>query len=318
MAAGPVWRPDLLAGFEARTLPLRDEGDHPVATLVRRRAEPDRRAGRAVLFVHGFSDYFFHPHVADAYRARGFDAYALDLRRYGRSLRPGQRAFACRSLDDYFEELTLTLATIAEEVAGPVVLVAHSTGGLVAALYARRGERRDDLAALVLNSPFLALPVPAPVRALAPAVGALGRVAPGLPVARLPGVYARSLHRAHGGPWDFDPAWKPTTPTTVRAGWLRAVLRAQAEVRRGLGLRQPVLVLRAGASRRTRRFSGDLLEVDAVLDVASIERLAPRLGPDVTQVAIPGAVHDVTLSRPEARAAAIDAQLDWLAARGLA
>ena len=42
-----------------------------------------------MLYLHGWNDYFFQTHLADAFAALGFDFYALDLRRYGRSLRNG-------------------------------------------------------------------------------------------------------------------------------------------------------------------------------------------------------------------------------------
>jgi len=45
-----------------------------VATLVRRRATAPTR--RAVLYVHGFNDYFFQTHLADFYIDHGFDFYA--------------------------------------------------------------------------------------------------------------------------------------------------------------------------------------------------------------------------------------------------
>jgi hypothetical protein len=38
--------------------------------------------------VHGYSDYFFNTELAERYNSRGFDFYAIDLRTYGRSLRP--------------------------------------------------------------------------------------------------------------------------------------------------------------------------------------------------------------------------------------
>jgi alpha-beta hydrolase superfamily lysophospholipase len=321
-AAGP-WAPDdRLPGWEARTLPLADDGDHPVATLVRR-APGGPPAGtpapeRVLLHLHGFSDYFFHPHLADVHAPHGYATYALELRRYGRSLRPGQRPYAGRSLDDYDEELTAALDVVGAEVPGPVVVLAHSLGGLVVARYAASGARRDAIAALVLNSPFLALPLPRLARPLVPLVAALGRVAPDLPVARLTSANARGLHRSTGGAWDFDLALKPLGGVVVRAGWLRSVVRAQAEVAAGLDLRCPVLVLRAERSRRDRQRGEGLDAVDAVLDVHDIERLAPHLGRDVTVVAIPGGVHDLTLAPPDVRASAFEVELAWLAAHGLA
>ena len=64
-----------------------------MATLVRRRADAPTR--RAVLYLHGFVDYFFQTHLAEFFTDRGFDFYALDLRKYGRSLLPHQTPNFC-------------------------------------------------------------------------------------------------------------------------------------------------------------------------------------------------------------------------------
>ena len=59
---------------------LPEEPPEPVvATLVRDARRPLQP--RAVLFVHGWNDYFFHDHVADWFGDRGWTLYALDLRR---------------------------------------------------------------------------------------------------------------------------------------------------------------------------------------------------------------------------------------------
>ncbi|HET8660245.1 MAG TPA: alpha/beta hydrolase, partial [Micromonosporaceae bacterium] len=72
------------APYERHTIELgSDDEGAVVATLVRRRADAPTR--RAVLYVHGFNDYFFQTHLADFYVARGWDFYALDLRKCGRS-----------------------------------------------------------------------------------------------------------------------------------------------------------------------------------------------------------------------------------------
>ena len=49
-------------------------------------------ASRAVLALHGFTDYFFNTELADHFAARGFAFYALDLRKCGRSRRDGPDA----------------------------------------------------------------------------------------------------------------------------------------------------------------------------------------------------------------------------------
>src|SRR5690554_7693600 len=82
--------PDLLGPeYTAREIPLRPDSEgEVVATLVSRRAaEPTTRA---VLYVHGYVDYFFQDHLAQFWVDEGYDFYALDLRKYGRSLRAHQ------------------------------------------------------------------------------------------------------------------------------------------------------------------------------------------------------------------------------------
>src|SRR4026209_2579233 len=92
-----AWQPDpLLPGFEA--LELRFPNDYDggvVATLVRLPAGEAPRG--AVLYVHGFGDYFFQRHMAERFAAEGYAFYAIDLRKYGRSLKPHQHPNFCRS-----------------------------------------------------------------------------------------------------------------------------------------------------------------------------------------------------------------------------
>src|SRR5262245_30964632 len=83
-------------------LPADDEGP-VIATLVSRKAP--KPTHRAVLYLHGYNDYFFQTHLADFFVDRGFDFYALDLRKYGRSLQAHQTANFVRSLAEYFPEL---------------------------------------------------------------------------------------------------------------------------------------------------------------------------------------------------------------------
>ncbi len=67
---GTVWRPDMLAGFEATDLLLptaRPAVGEPadtelLATLVSR--VPVGTSRSAVLYVHGWNDYFFQAHLA--------------------------------------------------------------------------------------------------------------------------------------------------------------------------------------------------------------------------------------------------------------
>ncbi len=309
--------PDVLGtSYQSLTLPLRpdSEGD-VVATLVRRRCERPTR--RAVLYIHGFHDYFFQTELADWYVDRGFTFYAIDLRKHGRSMRPWHTPNFCHSLAEYAEELDLAVKVI-KEIDGhdTLVLNAHSTGALTAALWCHARRRAGHVNALVLNSPFLSLGAPWPVRAAAACL--IGPLASRWPRARVrsaaAGLYGRSLHRDHHGEWDFDPRWKPLDPWPIHAAWLDAVLRAQRTLRRGLDIGCPVLVLCSAASSRFRRWDDTIMRTDAVLDVSHIVRWAPRLGRHVTCLQIEGGMHDLTLSARPVRKQVYDELGRWLGA----
>jgi alpha-beta hydrolase superfamily lysophospholipase len=301
---------------ETLTLPPDEEGE-VVATLVSRRAAS--ATSRAVLHVHGFNDYFFQTVAADFWVARGYDFYALDLRKYGRSLRAHQTPNFVTDLADYFAELDLALERVRDRDGHTEVVVsAHSTGGLVTALWldARDEADRAAVRGLVLNSPWLDLHGPLWLRTVGTQV--VDRVGARRPMRELRrsvnGLYGMSLHRDHGGEWDYDLAWKPLESWPVRLGWLRAVRRGHAAVRRGLSLDVPTLVLCSDRSCHSTVWEPDVDCTDTVLDVELMARRAPLLSRHVTLVRVPGALHDVTLSREPARTRAFEELDRWLSA----
>ena len=91
--AADAWQKDTLLGqegFWALTLALEPDYDGPVsATLIRRPLRREREC--AVLYLHGYVDYFFQAHLADYYQytlaggqtGKGCDFFALDLRNTG-------------------------------------------------------------------------------------------------------------------------------------------------------------------------------------------------------------------------------------------
>src|ERR1700719_4012477 len=90
------WKPDILGdGYTQTVLGLGADPDGEgliEAVLVRREPRDGEVAQGAVLYVHGFTDYFFQTALADFFAACGLPFYALDLRKSGRALRPGHTA----------------------------------------------------------------------------------------------------------------------------------------------------------------------------------------------------------------------------------
>jgi alpha-beta hydrolase superfamily lysophospholipase len=325
MTTDALWRPDVLgAGFEQRTLPLGsdDEGE-VVATLVRHlpdeslaeRLFGDRRAlaDIDVLYVHGWSDYFFQARLARFFAERGARFFALDLRKYGRSLRPGQTPGYITDLDDYDEDIAAALEAMQRDDRR-LVLLGHSTGGLTLSLWASRHPGVAE--AIILNSPWLEFQLSGLGRAaLTPVVEWGARVRPldAAPQVDL-GYYARAQREVADpdDPVETNLQWRPDQTMAVYAGWFNAVLAGQARVAAGLKIDTPVCVLLSERSELPRRWSDELTRVDSVLNVDEIARAALKLGSSVTIERIDGAIHDVFLSRHEAREEAY-ARLDrWV------
>lgn len=290
-------------------------GPTPRASLVRW-VHPQPRG--AMLYLHGYNDYFFHTELAQRVWQAGWEVYALDLRRYGRSLQTGELAGYVEDVEVYFEELSQAIARIRERDGHQRLWVnAHSTGGLTVTRYVQ--QRGEGIDALVLNAPFYAAP-PVPLRPLVEgAVRWLHGVAPELPVrARLFPFYGWSIAAPDGprskcrGEWRFDQDWKRVSGMHYPPGWLLATRRAQEELREAGPIATPSLVLTSVRSHQALRWSERHREADAVLDVEAVRAVAGSLGPAVRSEAIEGALHDVWLSGPAVRERAYGLTLGWL------
>jgi alpha-beta hydrolase superfamily lysophospholipase len=327
------WVPDVLPGYWQCTIPLgpdpHGEG-HIVATLIRRGPQTGQAAAarHAVLAVHGYTDYFFHTELADHFAERGFDFYALDLHRCGRSRQPGQTPHFATDLAHYDAELERALSVIGKQNPQVKTLVyGHSAGGLIVSLWLDRLRRRGATAragvsGLVLNSPFLDLHGPAIVRLglTSATIAALSRLrTKGVIRGEGNGGYGSSLHQDYHGEFDYNLEWKPLGGFPITLGWLHAVRRGQTRLHCGLDVGVPNLILRSDHSVRENAGPAALQCGDAVLDVTQIARWAGCIGNRSTIIAVVDAKHDVFLSLQQPRQMAyreLDLWLnDYLSAR---
>ncbi|MGO2746582.1 alpha/beta hydrolase [Microbacterium sp.] len=325
------WVPDVLGDeFEQQTLPLgTDEQGEVVATLVRAlpalpppqpsgwerfvgrlRGEPAEQKPPMlddvdVLYVHGWSDYFFQKRLARFWTSRGARFFALDLRKYGRSLRDGQTPGFIKHLSTYDEDIAVAREAMAADAPdGPrrLVLLGHSTGGLILSIWASRHPEAAD--AVILNSPWLEFQI-APLRAaITPMVELQARLRPleVAPQADL-GFYARAQGEVADpdDPMETNPKWRPVPAMSVHAAWLRAILHGHRTVSDGLSIAAPVCVLLSARSAVPTHWSEELTSADSVLVVENIAHAALKLGSSVTVERVDGALHDVFLSRKRAR-----------------
>lgn len=124
----------------------------PDGTRLHARAwQPVGPARGTVLLVHGLGEHAGrYEHVAQRLVARGYAVVGYDHRGHGSS--EGERGALQQPLD-----LICDLAAVVDELrarrVGPLALLGHSMGGLVAARFVARNVRPVD--ALVLSSPAL-------------------------------------------------------------------------------------------------------------------------------------------------------------------
>jgi alpha-beta hydrolase superfamily lysophospholipase len=317
------WKPDILgADYSQVALDLGadPDGEGTVeAVVVRRDPRPAETSPQdswaAVLYVHGFTDYFFQTDLADFFVARQMQFYALDLRKCGRARKPGQTAHYASDLSLYDSELDRVLAIVTAAHPGkPVILVAHSTGGLIVSLWLNRrrlaGNRAEDVVAVVLNSPWLDLQGNWALRGpVTQVLRVVSKIRPFQVLSLRPSAYGRTIHVSGTGEWEYDLDLKPLDGFPVTVGWINAIRRAQAQVHRGMEIGVPTLVLRSTRSGQ----SADLGDrADLVIDTVQIAQWESSLGRQVTDVPIKDARHDVFLAVPQSRASAYEAMGDWL------
>lgn len=309
------YTPDILGdGYLRRTFQMPDDYEGKVVcTLVKKPQLTDVK--QAVLYIHGYNDYFFQKQLGDSVNAHGYNFYAMDLRKYGRSILPNQDPFFCKSLTEYFADIDTALATIRSEGNEKILLMAHSTGGLITPLYLNSKKDNLPVSGLILNSPFLDWNFGWFMEKIAiPAVAFIGRIFPNLTVqGEGDASYAHSLLKQFKGEWEYDTNWKMINGHPKKAGWIKAIQDGQQLARKGLQLDCPVLVMSSDKSfPETKEWHEEYLSSDIVLNVHDIQKYAPELGNQVSRDTIAGGMHDLILSEKKARDYTYQVVFDWM------
>lgn len=308
-----AWRPDTLGdGYEMRYVTQPNDYSGAIRSTIIRKKSPCG-SKRGVLYIHGFNDYFFQTEMGNRFVDSCYSFYAVDLRKYGRSIMPGQKPFQVRDMSEYYPDIDSAIVQMHRDSIDEIILMGHSTGGLTTSLYLNQNQD-STIKALILNSPFLDWRLsPALEKYGIPTVDMLGALFPGLKISQGNSKrYSKSLLKKYGGEWDYDTIWKLESSPDVDAGWVRAIEEGQEKLHHASDISVPILLLHSDSTYN----KGDNPErdrrSDIVLDVNDISLYGKRLGPDVTEATIKDGIHDLVLSRKSVRDSVYVIIFDWL------
>jgi alpha-beta hydrolase superfamily lysophospholipase len=185
--------------------------------------------------VHGLGEHGGrYQHLAQWFTPLGATVYAMDHRGHGRS--GGQRGHA-PSLAALLDDIDAVVLRGREESGGPVVLIGHSFGGLLAIAYAL--EHPDHIEKAVFSAPALIarVKVPAWKRTLA---GVLPKLAPKASFANEIDTNVLSHDPANGPAYRND----PLVHNRITAGlYADTIARGEEFIARAPELRVPFLLL---------------------------------------------------------------------------
>lgn len=299
-------------GFKQATIVQPSDYEGSVTCTIIRKTTPDKSA-KAVLYVHGFNDYFFQEEMAERYIKEGFNFYAVDLRKYGRSWLGHQKINNVRDLSEYYADIDTALAVIKEEGNEKVLLSGHSLGGLVISLYANERAGKEKFDAVLLNSPMFALNIKSGLKKTA--LPLLLKRAEKHPEANfdlgINPLYGESLHIAAHGEWSYSLGLKPFIAPPVNLGWIRAVHNGQERLAQGIQINKPVLVLHSAKSIDEKKWSDVFFSGDAVLNVEDVARQAQNIVGQYSIQAVQGGMHDLILSKQPVRDEVYSTIFNW-------
>ncbi len=303
-----VWHPDILPGYEARYVDQGETFDGPCRSTIIRKLSPVKTR-RAYLYVHGFNDYFFQKEMGERFVDSGYNFYAVDLRRYGRSWEPWQYPFNVRRMTEYFADIDSALSQIRRDGNVDITLSGHSTGGLTVSYMAAMKGARIGVNRVVTDSPFLEWNFSPFMRNVgAPMIQFLSKISPDSKIRQghCDG-YAYSLLKQFDGEWEYNTDWKMIYSPPVTFSWVGAINHAQSELMKNAShITVPILVMHSSRKIDGCNYTPAFKTGDAVLDPEMLQKRGEKLGKRRMVCAIDSGIHDLILSPLPVREAAYD------------
>ena len=230
----------------------------------------------SIILVHGVGEHYGrYRHVEEALSRAGYNFHMMDLRGHGQS--DGIRVHVDR-FDRYLEDLDLLVSRVQQAHQGPIFLVGHSLGGLIAVRYLE--TRTPRFAGVVLSGAALKPTIKPPLPIFL-ALRAISVLRPHTPVPGL--VPVRYICRDTNVVVRYatDPLVHRNLTTGFGMASIDAMERSLAEARK---IDLPILILHGGDDKIVARSASD----DLYRKVRSVDK---------TLKIYPGCYHESSTSR---------------------
>ncbi len=307
-----IWQNDILGdGFEMRQETLPNNENSKKFTIIKKCCK--NKSKYSILYIHGYNDYFFQTEMANMFITHGFNFYAIDLIGYGRSITKNEIPFEIKDLTEYYPIIDYVLSIMNNNNITDVILLGHSTGGLIAASYIN-DLNPNIVKGVILNSPFLDWNLNYFLKKIAiPIISIIGKYIPNISI-KQPSTkpYSESLLKEFHGEWDYNISWKFIQAPNVSSQWIRAISIAQKRLRKKSKITIPILLMHSDNSVYGNHWNESFNRGDAILNVYDINKYGRKLGKNITIEVFNNALHDLVLSSKEIRNNVYDAIFNWI------
>ena len=267
----------------------------------------DNNKENALIWIHGYNDYYFHFHVGNELLKNGYDVYAITLRNFGKIAKDRRYIHYVKSWNSYFEDINNSLQWITKNKKHKkFVLYGHSTGGLISTIYMNEGKYKNIFNGLILNSPFFdfygsdleEFMIKYIFYYIAYIFPTFVASSGSNKIYKVP-FYKNMLKRYH-----FNQNYKLTYPSHVFVSYLQNAAYQQNRIQNNkINISKPILVLHSEKSTRWPECNDN---TDCVLDVNEIKKYSKLIGNNVKLQSLNGAIHDVLLSKDKISKKGID------------
>ena len=264
---------------------------------------------KALIWIHGYNDYFYHYHISDLLIKKKYDIYTLDLQNYCQTNINKDYLYHIKDLKNYYKDIDSTFNNLKKDY-DKIYLYGHSTGSLISSLYCYDGFYREKITGLILNSPFFDFNECFIKNIiLKNLIYYIGVYYPTFQIIK------ENENKINNNSIDilkrfyFEPEYKLCHNGPVTAGWVKTIIDYQKFIKdKNLDIKIPILCLYSSKNV----INNSIEKGDDILNINDISKYVDNLGKNVTEVIIVNAVHDIFTSDKKPLDFAIKILLEWL------